>query len=334
LWAANSLLFFSAGWRAALVHRQIRCGHALRLRAAEGGKGEGVSQIANLGYVGFGVSDIQAWRDYATRILGAEEGSLSSDGAIRLRLDHHAYRILLVDDPADDIIFAGFEVRDAEALDALGARLTSMGVEFQIVTEEDLKARDVLGMLRFVGPDGLMCEAYYGPLIHSEHPFRSPRSISGFVTGEQGIGHLNLFVSSNEEAKAFFCDALGFVVSDYIDMKVDNRDITGTFLHCNPRHHSIAYVEADSPKKLHHLMLQVRSLDDVGSTLDLVQSEGVKVSASLGKHTNDEIVSFYMKTPSGFDLEYGWGGIEVHDAEWRVQRHIAISVWGHRPAMN
>ena len=77
-------------------------------------------------------------------------------------------------------------------------------------------------------------------------------------------------------------------------------------------------------------MLQLRSIDDVGATMYLVQDSGIEITSSLGRHTNDHMLSFYMRTPSGFEIEYGWGGREVDDATWHVQKHHAPSIWGHR----
>lgn len=45
------------------------------------------------------------------------------------------------------------------------------------------------------------------------------------------------------------------------------------------------------------------------------------------------MVSFYARTPSGFEVEFGWGGLPVDSATWRVARHEKMSSWGHkRPA--
>jgi hypothetical protein len=71
-------------------------------------------------------------------------------------------------------------------------------------------------------------------------------------------------------------------------------------------------------------------MDDVGRALDRVVAAGLPISSSLGKHTNDRMTSFYVRTPSGFDVEYGWGGVEIDDATWQVTSYDATSIWGHR----
>jgi extradiol dioxygenase len=77
-------------------------------------------------------------------------------------------------------------------------------------------------------------------------------------------------------------------------------------------------------------MLQVKALDDVGMTYFLCQDQGVPIARGLGRHTNDHMMSFYMQSPSGFEVEYGWGARVVDDNVWQVQQHTRGSIWGHR----
>ena len=63
-----------------------------------------------------------------------------------------------------------------------------------------------------------------------------------------------------------------------------------------------------------------------------VQAEGIPVARTLGRHTNDRMISFYARTPSGFEVEYGWGGHLVDDASWEPAELTAVSSWGHVPA--
>ncbi len=81
-------------------------------------------------------------------------------------------------------------------------------------------------------------------------------------------------------------------------------------------------------KKLNHIMLQMQTLDDVGSTYYLCQEKGVAFRMSLGRHGNDHMVSFYVITPSGWAIECGWGGRTVDDATWQVT-NTPNDPWGH-----
>ncbi len=56
---------------------------------------------------------------------------------------------------------------------------------------------------------------------------------------------------------------------------------------------------------------------------------GIPIASTLGRHTNDRMTSFYAVTPSGFQIEYGRGGVKIDDTTWDVRTYDA-STWGHR----
>lgn len=288
--------------------------------------------VANLGYVGFEVSDLEAWRTYGADILGmmAVDGPASD---LRFRLDDLAWRIAISQGDKDDIVLAGFEVADAAHLDAVAARLEAQGVTVERGGAERLAERQVTGLISCVDPEGLAVDVYYGPTLRTERPFASPVGVSGFVTGGQGLGHIVLTTQNIVAARAFYCEALGFALSDIIRMSLTpDMAIDLEFFHCNPRHHTLALVPLPfpAPKRMHHFMIQARTLDEVGFALDRVERAKAPLVQTLGRHTNDQMVSFYARTPSGFEVEFGWGAVEVDEAAWRVARHDRMSSWGHK----
>lgn len=287
-----------------------------------------------LGYIGLGVSDLAAWRQYASTVLGLEVLPAEPDGSQLLRMDEHQYRFILEQSAADDLTLIGWEVRDEQALAALAARLRSAGVAVKAGDSTLRDKRRVVDLIEFTDPSGIRSEAYCGPLLNRAQPFQCPRVLSGFVAGDQGLGHITMFVDSLDASLHFYRDVLGLRMSDWIRPQPE-RGVVSTvnlaFLHCNPRHHSLAFLEMKVPKRLHHFMLQVNDLDDVGNTYFLCERNQVAIDLSLGRHTNDKMLSFYMKTPSGFDVEFGWGAIEIDDDNWTVQLHTNGSSWGHLP---
>jgi biphenyl-2,3-diol 1,2-dioxygenase len=287
-----------------------------------------MSAIKSLGYLGLGVKDPAAWEKFATEILGLQ--SVAADRRRMLRMDEYAWRFALQQDDADDIAYAGWEVADAQGLREVAERLRAIGIEVPTATADEAAGRGVTELIRFADPNGLRCEAFYGPSIEFENPFHSPRPISGFVTGQQGLGHIVVGATDIQKSVRFYCEGLGFRMSDTIDMKFGDIKFTMVFMHCNARHHTIALIPFPTPKRLHHIMLQLRSIDDVGATMYLAQDRKIEIVATLGRHTNDHMLSFYMRTPSGFEVEYGWGGREIDEATWHVQKHHAPSIWGHR----
>lgn len=283
--------------------------------------------VSALGYFGVSVSDLDAWRAFGTNILGLE---LAGDDAagLRFRADEAPWRIAVEPGGADDLSFAGFEAESESELESLASRLRASG----FAVEEDpalAEQRGVARLLRTSDPDGLRCELYHGREARAATPFRSPLDVSAFVTDGRGIGHLVIAVSDIAAARRFYEELLGFRLSDSIDMNIGPVSLRAIFLHCNPRHHSLALVPIAMPRRLHHFMLQVAEFDDVGEALDRVKKAGIRIASTLGKHSNDHMLSFYMETPSGFEVEYGYGAREIDDSVWVPEIYDTTSLWGH-----
>ena len=102
------------------------------------------------------------------------------------------------------------------------------------------------------------------------------------------------------------------------------------FVHCdNGRHHSLALFEGTVPYGCVHMMVEVGSMDDVGRAYDRMLKSDTRLMATLGKHTNDHMTSFYMATPGGFALEYGYGGRTIDWDRHTVFESTTASLWGH-----
>lgn len=286
--------------------------------------------VQRLGYVGFEVSDVSAWRSYATGMLGAMLAAESATSA-RFRIDSRAWRFSVHQGAADDITYIGFEVPHRDALMAMAERLRKVGCAIHDEDPRRAHERGVLGLISCNDPFGTHLELYYGATEVFEAPFVSPAGVSQFVTGDQGIGHIVLNVPDLPRALAFYTEGLGLHLSDVIDWHLgDGATASVYFLHCNGRHHTLALLSLPMPKKLHHFMLEVGSLDNVGHAYDRFENnEDHGIVMTMGRHTNDHMVSFYGTTPSGFAVEYGWGARQVEPG-WSVVRYDSISMWGHR----
>jgi 2,3-dihydroxyethylbenzene 1,2-dioxygenase len=291
--------------------------------------------VKQLGYYGLGVSNIEAWERFATEILGLQIGERGDDGALYLRMDDYHHRILIHSDPIDDLTLVGWEVEDERALDELASQLTAWGVKVEAGTLEEAARRAVYRLIKFKDPSGIPSEAYFGPL-KPNYPFKSPRAISGFLTGDSfGAGHVVVRVDDVDRSADFYMKALGMRLTDVAIPSENRAKRIGIsshmiFLHCNLRHHSIAFGSGRGGKRLNHFLLQVNNIDEVGATFDLCMDRELPLVSSIGRHANDLMVSFYLKTPSGFAVEYGYGGREVDDRSWKVVMNSLTSLWGHR----
>ena len=280
--------------------------------------------IESLSYLGVASPNVDAWRTFGPDLFGFQLAADSADGAVRLRMDDQPWRLAIHPAESDDIAYLGWNVASSAALATQVATLEAHGIAVTPGDTDLAEARAVAEIVWFVDPIGFRHELSWGRSVY-HHTFRPGRAMSGFLTGAGGMGHVVLFVPDIEAAEAFLTGVLGFRFSDQI--KVGRATLR--FLHCNSRHHTLALMGRPGMVGFHHLMVEVNSVDDVGMALDLVRAAGHTVTTGFGKHTNDLMTSFYVRTPSGFDLEYGYGGVMIDDATWTPATYHATSIWGH-----
>ena len=275
-----------------------------------------------LGYVGFSAKDLGDWRTYGTKHLGFQLVDRSS-GSVAFRMDDRKQRVVVDADGGQGVKFFGWEAADAAALDKLAASLEQARVQVARGSRALADERRVADLIVFDDPLGSRVEIFHGPEVTSD-PFKPGRNISGFRTGPLGLGHIVMTVERIDEVVAFYREVLGFRLTDYYDHPFPAR-----FLHVNQRHHSLAFIQTGK-LTTHHMNVELYSFDDVGQGLDLALAEEGRLAVTLGRHTGDYMTSFYSHTPSGFMVEYGWGGKTV-DPETRqaTERTIGPSLWGH-----
>jgi 2,3-dihydroxybiphenyl 1,2-dioxygenase len=274
-----------------------------------------------LGYVGFGSGALDDWRQFGTGLVGLQAVE-RSPSLLAFRMDDRKQRIVIDRSMTEGARFFGWEVADAAALDELASRLERAKVDVLAEPRALADTRRVGGLISFRDPAGNRLEAFYGAEL-DETPFSPGRSISGFRTGALGLGHAVLTVENIDAVMPFYVDLLGFALSDYMQ-----KPFRAYFFHINARHHSLALIETGR-NGMHHLMVELFSLDDVGQSYDIALSQQERVSVTLGRHTNDLMTSFYARTPSSFMVECGWGGREI-DPTWQpFELKDGPSLWGH-----
>ena len=287
-------------------------------------------EVIACGYVGLTAHDLSAWRTFGTDGLGLQVAGDAAGGedALLLRMDERAWRIAVLPGPGG-LAFSGWEVRDAPALERLAERLAKAGADPR--ADDALAARrGVAELLCCMDPSGNQLEFFHGARISSA-AFVSPTGAS-FVTsaagpGDMGFGHIVMSYAEIGPALEFFFGTLGFRHSDIIMLAGDPWH----FAHVNPRHHSLALGPGPRSSALEHIMLEVTDLDAVGRSFDYFTDIPFALSTTIGKHTNDFMVSFYVKAPGGFEVEYGCHGRLIDDATWTTATYDSASFWGHRP---
>jgi len=300
-------------------------------------------ELGGLGYVGVEAPDPVGWRDFATRVCGLvpapmppaprpqgialpapDAQGIAADGTAYLKLDRRQWRLAVHPSDSPGLAYLGLELRTEADFDCAVAAIAAAGVEILEGREEERVVRSVARLAVLHDPAGHRLELFQGPIVDDD--FASPTGIE-FLTGELGMGHVVLYVPDIAASLAFYRDVLGFRRTDYMTFGPTGQGIH--FLRCTRRHHSIALLQVGDLTGLQHLMLEATSLDGVGCALDRALDAKVPITSGLGRHRNDKTVSFYMRGPSGFDVEVGYDGVLVDD-DW-VEHEFAGGGddWGH-----
>ncbi|MEO5665588.1 MAG: iron-dependent extradiol dioxygenase HsaC [Nocardioides sp.] len=290
--------------------------------------------IRSMGYVRVASTDLDAWRSFAEKVLGLAVGRGPTEGNLYYRIDEVSARLIVFPSDVDELSATGWELADHDALQQAREHLQKAGVDFDEGTADELAERRVQELIRFRDPFDNVFELFHG-ITYESRPVVTPYAAK-FVTGDQGMGHIVVPVSDDVEALGFYRDVLGFRLRDSMSMpgefvgKEPGTKVWLRFLGINPRHHSLAFLPMPNASKCVHIMLEVDKLDDVGRALERVRKHQAPLSATLGRHMNDEMVSFYVKSPAGFDVEFGTEGLQVDDKRWVARESTAVSYWGHQ----
>lgn len=290
----------------------------------------------SLGYLVIHSRRLPEWQRFAGDGLGVHT-DMTSDGTLALRIDAHQRRIILREGAAEDVVAIGWQLHDEAALQLMLERLRVARIKVQEVGGAEASERGVERFWTFAGPKHVAYELFTQPVLGTS---ALSMKASGFVTGDMGLGHFAMTTREPEAALHFFRSLFDARVSDTIEDKLNGVTLELTFMRINGRHHSIALAATRGRRMnplrtaIHHMNLQAQSLDDVTEAYQRLRAMGVPIANAIGQHPNDRELSFYVQTPSGFEIELGWNPVivdEAAEANWQQGHYQGISLWGHFP---
>ncbi len=286
-----------------------------------------------LAYLVMEVPDPGALDPFFADIVGLVPGEPAGDDTRTWRNDGRAHRVIVEPGDRSDATTVGLEATSVAAFDAVVERLSDAGHVVQSVDDAELARRRVDRLVRADTPWGVALEVVHG-LADAGSPYESPLVPGGFLTDGVGFGHVVFATTAFDESVAFVVDVLGFGQSDWLSMPIgDGIELEVRFFHCNARHHTLALARApfELPQRLHHLMVEVNDRDDVGAAFDRAWATDLAIPNGLGRHDNDGMFSFYVQSPAGFQVEVGYGGVEIEQPWTHDRAYHRISAWGHQP---
>lgn len=288
---------------------------------------------SSMGYLVIESQRLERWREFLQDGLGLH---LASHDTRRLafRIDDHQKRLMIEHGPAEDFAVLGWQLRDQATLDLVLQRLRERNIRVTPSTAGEAERRGVESFWRLIGPKGMAIELFTTPLRTD-----APLSMltSGFVTGESGMGHLAITSRKPQQMLRFWQEIFDARISDHIVERIAGVTLDIDFLRVNERHHSIAVARTRQAPldpirtQAQHMNLLVESLDDLAGAFRRCKQLGFEMAHEIGQHPNDRELSFYVLSPSGFEVELGWNALAVNEDAWQIQTFQGISLWGHKP---
>jgi len=286
-----------------------------------------------MGYAVVESQRLEDWRRFLKLGLGLHLES-ETDELLAFRMDHHERRLMIQRGGAEDIVAVGWQLRDAATLQIVLQRLRDRGIAFEEGSAEDAAARGVKSLVRLLGPKAMTLELFVDALT-SDGPLQM--LASGFVTGDSGMGHVAITTRLPEKMLRFWQEIFDARLSDNIAPPMGGAILDVAFLRLNERHHSVAIAATRGLRldpirtKVQHMNMVANTLEDLSGAFERLRDLGYEMAHEIGQHPNDKEVSFYVITPSGFEIELGWNALTVDEATWATARYNAISIWGHKP---
>ncbi len=290
--------------------------------------------VSASGYLRIGATDVNAWMDFGTGVLGLMDAQRDDNGGARfLRMDEHPFRLMIEPAEADGLIAAGLEFPTQDAWQRTCEVLQEAGHDVTAGSADEAKRRCVTEFATVQDPSGNTLELYWGRELDYT-PLVSPQGIDSFVThyrqpGDMGFGHFVLPAPDIDATTAFYTDLIGMGITDVLyPPGMDGVKIN--FMHANnPRQHSLALFSGPHPLGVVHIMVEVETMDEVGRTMDRAKAAGSHFLATLGRHVNDNMCSVYLLAPGGIAVEFGHDGLLI---DWET--HVPTvstegDLWGH-----
>jgi catechol 2,3-dioxygenase-like lactoylglutathione lyase family enzyme len=242
------------------------------------------SVSAKIAHASYEIPDLDQQVAYYTDVLGVTLIAREKDTAyLSTTIDHHS--IVLRRGSEAKCTCIGFQLGPDDDLDAFEKQTNAAGVK--TIRKKDSEPT-ISDMVCFEDTKGTIMEVFKRPEFTHQR-FQT----KGIVPHK--LGHVAFHVADVKKATQFYCDVLGFRVSDWMG------DFF-SFLRCGPDHHTINLVETGSNRHF-HTAFELRDWSHLQTACDLLSMNGYKLLWGPGRHGIGHNLFTYHRSPSGLITE-------------------------------
>jgi catechol 2,3-dioxygenase-like lactoylglutathione lyase family enzyme len=241
-------------------------------------------QVRRLAHATFGTRDIDREVDYWTKVIGLSLVHRDKDRAfLATKLGQEA--IALERGEPGQLKRIAFQVAPGTSLREVEAGIAEHGIKTErrsdvspgvkeVVTFTDLKgtALDICAEYQFADDDGLQLGIM---------PIK--------------FGHLAYRVNDPKKHTDFYCQVLGFKVSDWIGDRF-------SFLRCGPDHHTVNFARY-AEEALHHIAFEVKDAGALNQACDFLAKSGIHLVWGPIRHIVGHNIAAYHRNADDIRVE-------------------------------
>lgn len=260
-----------------------------------------IARVNEIRFVGYAVPDIAAEARFYRDVWGLRE--VPSDDSMTYFAaegtdEHHVVRLRQAEQKRVDVI--AWAAASHADVDALFGQVRAAGGKI-VADPADLASPGGGYGFRFFDPNGMTVE------ISSDVDRGPSRPLARGEAVPVKISHVVMHAPDHKATVAFYEQALGFRVSDWLGDFM-------CFMRCNEWHHRLAFLPG--PPCLNHVAYDVLSIDDMMRGIARLKKNDTDIRWGPGRHTAGNNTFSYFTTPAEFAVEYTSELERVDEEHW------------------
>jgi len=279
----------------------------------------GVKKIAHATYE---TPDLDQQIEYYTDILGLDLIAREKDTAyLASTIDHHSVVLLKGGGDSARCVRIGFQLGIDDDIDAFEKQTAAHGIK---TVRKKNPEPSIAEMVSFEDPKGTVMEVFKRGEL-SQQKF----SDNGIVPHK--LGHVAFCFKDVKATTDFYCNVLGFRVSDWMG------DFF-SFLRCGTDHHTINLMRADGDRHF-HTAFELRDWGHMLTACDYLSLRGYKLLWGPGRHGIGHNLFTYHRAPNGLITELFAQLDQMNEAlghfeprPWHRDRPQKPKVWQKDPS--
>jgi catechol 2,3-dioxygenase-like lactoylglutathione lyase family enzyme len=241
-------------------------------------------RVRKIAHADYETPDLERQIAYYTDILGLTLSAKEKDVAyLASTIDHHA--VVLRKGDRARCVRIGFQIGMDDDLDAFEKQTAAHGLKTARKRDAEPTIAD---MVTFEDPKGTVMEVFKRP--DSPSPAFATKGIV-----PHKLGHVAFFVKDPKKTTDFYCNVLGFRVSDWMG------DFF-SFLRCGTDHHTINLMRGDQDRHF-HTAFELRDWGHMLTACDFLSLNGYKMLWGPGRHGIGHNLFAYHRSPNGLITE-------------------------------